>query len=89
MVVGRPAGLPQGSATFGDVRWCSPNVRVRSASATSRPSCAARKLVFSDATLGRPNAILRPMLDNHPCIPPGYDGWRRFQGIAVTHRTRA
>ncbi|MER0477074.1 hypothetical protein ABR737_01645 [Streptomyces sp. Edi2] len=25
-------------------------------------------------------AILRPMLDNYPCLPPGYDGWWTFQG---------
>lgn len=23
-------------------------------------------------------AILRPMLENYPAIPPGYDGWWRF-----------
>lgn len=23
-------------------------------------------------------AILRPMLDNYPALPPGYDGWWRF-----------
>lgn len=24
-------------------------------------------------------AILRPMLDNHPDVPPGYDGWWTFR----------
>ncbi|WP_327359512.1 hypothetical protein [Streptomyces sp. NBC_01304] len=24
-------------------------------------------------------AILRPMLDNYPSLPPGYDGWWTFQ----------
>jgi hypothetical protein len=34
---------------------------------------------WTEEARARMLAILRPMLDNHPAIPPGYDGWYSFR----------
>lgn len=33
-------------------------------------------------------AVLRPMLDDYPAIPAGYDGWYRFESAAERRRAR-
>lgn len=32
-------------------------------------------------------AVLRPMLENHPAVPPGYDGWWTFRPARKTRQS--